>query len=114
MIGRSFWDISPLFEKKPPRPRRKVRCPICGSEKIYLKHVYVFIRKPGEYRVDIVCKCDGCALVGKPDCWSGTISFGVHLSEKEYRKLVELWGKNMITYEDFGHVNINDLAVGGE
>ena len=110
-IGRDFWDISPLFEKKPPKPKGKIKCPVCGSTEIWFKHAYVFKRARDQYRVDIIVKCGNCALVGNAECFrKGNIPFGIHISKEEYDKLIRAWGKNMITYEDTGHVNINSMV----
>jgi len=35
LISRKFWDISPIFEGKPPKPKRKIVCPICGCDIIW-------------------------------------------------------------------------------
>ena len=115
MIGQNFWDISPLFEKKPPRPRKKIVCPICGSDVIYFKHAYVFQRFPGQYRIDIILKCAGCAFVFNPEKWdknewnSNNLPFGVHVNEKTYKKLIEIWKKPILDYTDTGHVNVNEV-----
>jgi len=58
MIGRDFWDISPVFEGKPPRSG--------------------FYRGNRQYRLDIAVKCGRCAYV---------MVFGVHITEEEFNKL---------------------------
>jgi len=114
-IGREFWDITPLFEGKPPKPKKKIVCPVCGNDKvIWFKQAVAFQRSQDQYRVDIVVKCDSCALVGSPErqnvagYWNG-IPFGVHITREEYYELMRR-GKLRITYEDTGHVNLNDLV----
>jgi len=32
MIGREFWDIAPIFEGKPPKPKQKIVCPACSND----------------------------------------------------------------------------------
>jgi len=113
-IGRDFWDITPLFEGKPPKPRQKIRCPICGCDVLWFKQAVAFQRSKGQYRVDIVVKCDRCALVGPPERqekagYLDGVPFGIHITEEEFRKLREL-NRLRLTYEETGHVNINDLV----
>jgi len=96
MIGRNFWDITPIFEGKPPKPKQKIKCPICGKDKIFFKSVSCFCRYPGQYRIDISVKCGRCALV---------ITFGVHITEEEFEKLKGV----RFDYRQVGHININEL-----
>ena len=116
MIGQKFWDISPLFKKKPPKPYKKIICPICGSDVIYFKHAYAFQRFPGQYRIDIIVKCAKCAIVDNPEKWSyhewnvHTTAFGVHIDKETYTKLLKIWGKPILDYTDTGHVNLNNLT----
>ena len=112
-IGRDFWDISPLFEKKAPRPKELIECPGCKNKKeIWFKHAYIHKRSSREYRVDILVKCNHCALVFRPECWSpaGTFAYGVHISREEYEKLKEIWGKTILEYKETGHTNLNELV----
>ena len=37
MIGREFWDITPIFQGKPPRLKQRIICPVCGNDVIYFK-----------------------------------------------------------------------------
>ena len=100
MMGRDIWDILPLFEKKPPKPKIKLVCPWCGSSAIYFKDAQVFCRRDGQYRLTIALKCEGCAY---------TAFFGVHITEDEYYKLREAWETDRIDYTDVGHVCVNLL-----
>jgi len=113
-IGREFWDITPLFEGKPPKPKRKLRCPICGCDVIWFKQAVAFQRSQDQYRVDVVVKCDRCALVGPPERqekagYLNGIPFGIHITKEEYYELMRR-GKLRITYEDTGHVNLNEVT----
>jgi len=96
MIGNEFWDLTPLLEKKPPRVKGHIRCPICGSNRMWFKHALPFKRGDNQYRVDVALKCDSCAFVPV---------FGVHVSEEFYRKVTEAVG-NRITYKETGHTLI--------
>jgi hypothetical protein len=114
LIGRKFWDITPLFEGKPPVPKKKIVYPICGCDVIWFKQAVAFKRREGQYRVDIVVKCNDCALVGPPErqnkagYWNG-IPFGVHITEEEYETLCRK-GLQRIEYTQTGHVNLNSLV----
>jgi len=100
MMGRDVWDISPLFERKPPRPKIRLICPWCESSAIFFKDAHVFCRRENQYRLIIALKCKNCAYV---------VFFGVHITEDEYVRLKEAWGKDKIDYTDVGHVCVNLL-----
>jgi len=93
-VGRKFWNIFPLFEKKPPKARN-LSCPVCGS-KMYFKHAHTFKRSDGEYRMDIAVECPNCALV---------LVFEVHITESEYKKFVEATG-GTVTYANTGNETV--------
>ena len=91
MVGRGFWLIDPLFNGKPPIPKGKIVCPICGSNEVYFKECHAFKHwVGGQYRVDIHVKCSKCGYV---------MTFGVHLSEKEFDKIE----KKKLHWSEVGH-----------
>jgi len=100
MIGRELWDITPIFEGKPPRLKQRIVCPVCGNGVIYFKHASGFYRGNGQYRLDIAVKCGRCAYV---------MVFGVHITEEEFNKLSK--SKVRLEYKDIGHVNLNEEVV---
>jgi uncharacterized protein with PIN domain len=98
LIGRDFWDISPLFERrrKPPVPKEKLRCPVCNSEVIYFKQSRAFKRSHTQYRVDITVKCGKCAHV---------FVFGVHITKEEFERM----SNKLLEYAHTGHINLNEV-----
>ncbi len=54
------WDISPLFRGEPPVPKFEIRCPLCGSNVVCIKHYMLHEAHPGQYRVDVWLKCMKC------------------------------------------------------
>jgi len=93
MIGRNIWDINSLFEKKIPKTKQIIFCPICNG-RFFFKHAFVFQRNENEYRVDIAVKCSNCALV---------LQFGIHLTKEEYEKLKKIWNSDRLDYRITGH-----------
>ena len=94
-IGKEFWDISPLYLMKAPRTKRKIVCPVCGSDVIYFKQAHAFKRSINQYRVDIIVKCGYCAYV---------MTFGVHITEDEFGRIPKI-----VEYRHTGHVNVNEV-----
>ena len=107
MIGRSFWDIKPLYYLKPPKPSKAIACPICNSFIFWFKHARIFQRHPNElnpelreqYRIDIAVKCNDCGYVP---------FFGVHITKQEFEELRAIFIKNgidnlMLEYKHIGH-----------
>ena len=95
LVGRTFWDLSSDLI---PLPKRKMRCPICGCDVIWFKSVSV-VRRPTGYRADVSVKCNDCGLVQ---------TFGVHITDEEYRRFIEHWGGTVVEYFNVGHININE------
>ncbi len=93
MIGQNIWDIFPLFNKKPPKTKHPIFCPICNS-RFFFKHAFLFRRSENQYRVDIAVKCSNCALV---------LQFGVHLTKEQYEKLKKVWNGDRLDYNITGH-----------
>ncbi len=100
-IGRKFWDISPLYELKPPKPAKPITCSVCNCNVFYFKHARVFKRFPiqsdpflsSQYRLDLAIKCHNCARV---------LIFGIHITEQEYNKLKSIFKNDFIEYVDVG------------
>jgi len=88
MIGRDVWDISPLYEGKPPKPNIELRCPFCGG-RFYFRYAKPFRRMRDEYRVDVSVKCEKCSSV---------FIFGIHITLEEFNKI------RYIDYRHVGHV----------
>jgi len=80
LIGKKTWNITPLFNREAPCTKELLKCK-CKCDTIWYKEHVVFEHNiKGEFRVDIITKCDDCAVVEK---------HGVHLTKKEFEKIKE-------------------------
>lgn len=93
MVGRNFWDISPIFNNKPPIFLGKLKCPICNCSEIFFKNLRVLQKDKGQYRIDLSLKCKCCAYV---------MTFGIHINEDEYLRLKD----KILSWKDVGHRKI--------
>ncbi len=93
----TMFDLEPTLSScLPPTPRFTVRCPVCGSTTVCIKHYLLHSREKlgkRQYRVDVWFKCMNCFAV-----WV----HGIHLPEELYYEIKKRCGEYR-DYGDYGH-----------